>query len=96
MKVGDAAILKEIINIFRNEKIKTVSSTIYTPELNLMRGNYSKYRPDKRDKVDIKNALNKLSNSDQYSHIQEAISRDNLVVLRNKKKRKKYLKKIKR
>jgi DUF1009 family protein len=96
LKVGDAAILKEIINIFRNEKIKTVSSTIYTPELNLMRGNYSKYRPDKRDKVDIKNALNKLSNSDQYSHIQGAISRDNLVVLEKQEGTQEMIKKIKK
>ena len=96
LKIGDAAILKEIINIFRNEKIKTVSSTIYTPELNLMRGNYSKYRADKKDKVDIKNALKKLRNSDQYSHIQGAISRYNLVVLEKQEGTQKMLKKIKK
>ena len=56
-KLGDAALLKEIINIFKNEKIKTVSSTEYTPELNLSRGNYSKYEPNKNNKIDIKNAL---------------------------------------
>ena len=41
-KLGDAALLKEIINIFKNEKINTISSDTFTPELNLPRGNYSK------------------------------------------------------
>ena len=31
-KLGDAAILKEIINIFKKEKIKTISSLAYNPE----------------------------------------------------------------
>ena len=38
-KIGDAAILKEIIEIFKKEGIKTISSTFFTPELNLSRGN---------------------------------------------------------
>ena len=80
-KMGDAALLKEIITIFKNEKINTVSSTKYTPELNLARGNYSKYRPDKKDKIDIGNALRALNKTNQHSHIQGAISRDNNVIL---------------
>ena len=44
-KIGDAAILKEIIKIFKKEKINTLSSTIFTPELSLAKGNYSKIRP---------------------------------------------------
>ena len=34
-KLGDAAVLKKIIEIFKKEKIKTISSTILTPELSL-------------------------------------------------------------
>ena len=34
-KLGDAALLKEIINVFKKERIQTVSSTTFTPELNL-------------------------------------------------------------
>ena len=45
-KIGDAAILKEIVNIFKREGIKTVSSTFFTPELNISRGNYTKYKSD--------------------------------------------------
>ena len=80
-KLGDAALLKEIINIFKNEKINTISSTTYTPELNLSRGNYSKYKPNKKDKLDINNAIRALNKSNQYSHIQGAICRDDQIIL---------------
>jgi DUF1009 family protein len=95
-KLGDAAILKEIINIFKKEKIKTVSSTEYTPELNLSRGNYSKYEPNENNKIDIKNALKALDKSNQYSHIQGAISRNNYIILEKKDGTQKMLKKIKK
>jgi DUF1009 family protein len=95
-KLGDAALLKEIINIFKNEKIKTISSTTYTPELNLPRGNYSKYKPDKRDKTDINNAIKALNKSNQNSHIQGAISIDNIITLENKDGTKKMFKNIKK
>ena len=41
-KLGDAAILKEIINILKKENIKTISSLSFNPELTLKKGNYSK------------------------------------------------------
>ena len=91
-KLGDAAILKEIINIFKKEGIKTVSSTQYTPELNLSRGNYSKYKPDKQDKKDISNALKALNKSNQYSHVQSAISRENIIFLEKEDGTQKLLK----
>ena len=56
-KIGDAAILKEIINIFKKEGIKTINSTFFTPELNFSKGNYTRYKPDIIDKRDIKNAI---------------------------------------
>ena len=62
-KIGDAAILKEIIEIFKKEGIKTISSTFFTPELNLSRGNYSRHKPDTNDKRDIKNAIKGRNNS---------------------------------
>ena len=40
-KIGDAAILKEIINILKKEKIQTISSTYLTPEISLKKGNYT-------------------------------------------------------
>ena len=56
-KVGDAAILKEIIKILNQEKIKTVSSLTFNPELTLKKGNYSKTKPNREDKADIKKAI---------------------------------------
>ena len=52
-KIGDAAILREIINIFNKEGIKTISSTFFTPELSFSKGNYTKFKPDYKDKRDI-------------------------------------------
>ena len=41
-KNGDASILKEIIKILNKEKIKTISSITFNPELSLHKGNYTK------------------------------------------------------
>ena len=95
-KLGDVAIIKEIINIFKKEKIQTISSTTFTPELNLSKGNYSKLKPNLKDKIDIKNALKVLNKSNQYSHIQGAVSRNNIVILEKREGTQKMLKKIKK
>ena len=95
-RLGDAALLKEIISIFKDEKIKTISSTTFTPELNLSKGNYSKYRPDRKDKEDINKAIRALNKSNQYSHIQGAISRENRVVLEKQKGTQKMFREIKK
>ena len=95
-KQGDVSLLKEIINILKKEKIQTISSTAITPELNLPRGNFSKYSPNIRDKVDIKNALKALNRSNQYSHIQGAVSRDNTIILEKREGTQRMLKKIKK
>ena len=95
-KVGDAAILREIINIFKKEGIKTIKSTFFTPELCLSRGNYSRFRPDKLDKINIKNAIKLLSKSKSYSHIQAAVGRNNTVILEKQKGTESMLKTIKK
>ena len=95
-KLGDAALLKEIINVFKKERIQTVSSTTFTPELNLSKGNYSKLKPNLNDKIDIKNALKALNKSNQYNHIQGAISRNNIDILEKREGTQKMLKKIKK
>jgi hypothetical protein len=95
-KIGDAAILKEIINIFKREGIKTISSTFFTPELNLARGNYTKYKPDNDDKRNIKNAIKFLNKSKPYSYIQAAVGRNNSVILEKRKGTQDLLKNIKK
>jgi len=95
-KLGDVALIKEIIDIFKKERIQTISSTIYTPELNLSKGNYSKLKPNLKDKIDIKNALKALNKSNQYSHIQAAVGKNNIVILEKREGTQKMLKKIKK
>ena len=79
-KLGDAAVLKEIIKIFKKEKIETVSSTILTPELSLIKGNYSKIRPNIQNKKDIKESIKALNKTRAYSYSQGAVSRNNKVI----------------
>ena len=95
-KIGDAAILKEIINIFKNEGIQTISSTYFTPELNLSKGHYSRYKPDVIDRRDIKNAINYLNKSKPHSHVQGAVGRNNSVILEKRKGTQDMLKNIKK
>ena len=50
---GDAYIIKEVIKIFKKEKIKVISQNIFNPELTLKRGIFTKYKPDRVSKKDI-------------------------------------------
>ena len=95
-KLGDAAILKEIIKILRKEKIETVSSTILTPELSLIKGNYSKIRPNIQNKKDIGESIKALNKTRSYNYSQGAVSRNNKVIaIEGKGGTEKMLKQIK-
>ena len=95
-KLGDAAILKEIIKILKKEKISTVNSTIFTPELSLIKGNYSKKRPSFQNKKDIKMTIKTLNKLSAYNYSQGAVSRNNKVIaIEGKSGTQQMLKKIK-
>ena len=79
-KIGDAAILKEIINILKEQSIKTISSLSFNPELSLKRGNYSKIKPNKEDNKDIKKAINTLNKLGKYNFSQGTVVRNNKVI----------------
>ncbi|MDC0853842.1 UDP-2,3-diacylglucosamine diphosphatase LpxI [Candidatus Pelagibacter sp.] len=79
-KFGDAAILKEIINILNHQSIKTISSLSYNPELSLKRGNYSKVKPNNEDKRDIKKAIITLNKLGKYNHSQGTVIRNNKIM----------------
>ena len=79
-KLGDAAILKEIINILKQERISTISSLAYNSELALKRGNYTKIKPNKEDKIDIKKAIAALSKLGKYNFSQGVVVRNKKVV----------------
>ena len=51
-KKGDASIIKTIIDIFKKEGFKVLSSTFFNPELSLKKGNYTKIKPNYLDKKD--------------------------------------------
>ena len=78
--LGDAAILKEIIKILAQNKVKTLNSLIFNPELSLKKGNYSKIKPNKQDQLDIKKAIKILNNLSQYSFSQGVVVRNKKIV----------------
>ena len=79
-KLGDAAILKEIIKILAQNKIKTENSLKFNPELSLKKGNFSKIKPSKQDQLDIKKAIKTLNNLKQYNFSQGVVVRNKKVV----------------
>ena len=79
-KLGDAAILKEIINIFKKEKIKTISSLAFNPELTLKKGYYTKIKPNTEDKLDIIKAIKTLNRLSNYTFSQGTIVRNKKVI----------------
>ena len=79
-KLGDAAILKEIIKILKQEKISTVSSLAFNPELTLKKGNYSRIKPNNEDKIDIKKAIITLNKLEKYNFSQGVVVRNKKVV----------------
>jgi len=96
-KIGDAAILKEIINIFKIEKINTINSLSFTPELFLKKGTHTKMKINSDDKKDIRKAISTLNRSNHYSYSQGVVIRDRKVLaIEGKDGTQKMLEKIKK
>ena len=79
-KLGDAAILKEIIKILKQEKIRTISSLTFNPELTLKKGSYTKIKPNREDEADIKKARTTLSRLRKYNFSQGVVVRNKKVI----------------
>ena len=79
-KLGDAAILKEIIKILKIERIKTISSLTFNPDLILKTGNYSRIKPNKEDKIDIQKAITTLNKLGKHNFSQGVVVRNKKVV----------------
>tara|TARA_Y100000992_G_C21170893_1_gene445830 strand:+ start:13 stop:807 length:795 start_codon:yes stop_codon:yes gene_type:complete len=79
-RIGDAAILKEIINIFKREKIKTISSLFFNPELTLKQGIYTKIKPNTVDEADINKAISILNNLNKYNFSQGTVVRNKKII----------------
>ena len=96
-KIGDAAILKEIIDILKREKIKTISSLTFNPELTLKKGNYTTLKPNKVDKLDINKAIKTLNRLKKYNFSQGTVVRNKKVIaIEGKGGTQKMLKKCRR
>ncbi len=79
-KLGDAAILREIIKILAQNQIKTENSLKFNPELSLKRGNYSKIKPNDKDQSDIRKAIKTLNSLKEYNYSQGVVVRNNKIV----------------
>ena len=96
-KLGDAAILKELIKILNENKIKVIKSNFFNPELTLSRGTYTKIKPTKLDLENIKVGINNLNNINAHNHVQGLIVRNKKVLIKeNQKGTKKMLQSVKK
>ena len=79
-KLGDAAILKELIKILSENIIKVIKSNYFNPELTLSRGNFCKAKPSKFDIVDIKKGIKTLNELNAHNHIQALVVKNNIII----------------
>ena len=93
---GDAAILKELIKILKENSIQMISSNFFNPELTLKKGIYSKLKPSIEDLKYIKKGIKILQNTNSYDHIQAIIVGKNITVKENKYGTQKLIRSIKK
>ena len=79
-RLGDAAILMEIIKILKRERISTISSLTFNSELTLKKGKYTRTKPNKEDRIDIKKAITTLNRLGKYNFSQGTVVRNRKVV----------------
>ena len=85
-KKGDAAILKVLIKILSENKIKVIKLNTFNPELTLKRGIYTKIKPTLQEKEEIIKGIKKLKKINSYNHTQAVIIRDNKVISKETRK----------
>jgi len=96
-KLGDAAILKELIKILSENSIKVIKMNKFNPELTLKKGNYSKIEPNSFEIKEIKKGINFLNKTNSHNHVQAAVIRNNkLIAFEKKEGTKSMLLKIKK
>ena len=79
-KLGDAAILKELIKILSENKIKVIKSNFFNPELTLLKGNFSKIKPNKIDLINISKGVKSLNRLNAHNHVQGLIVRNSSII----------------
>tara|TARA_B110000114_G_C14992390_1_gene357148 strand:- start:180 stop:971 length:792 start_codon:yes stop_codon:yes gene_type:complete len=79
-KLGDAAIIKVIINILKEEKISVISAITFSPELSLKKGNYSRVKPNKNDVINIAKGKKYLNKLNAHNHVQGLVIRNGKII----------------
>ena len=96
-KLGDAAIIKSIIDILTNEDIEVIGSIFYNPELSVKFGNYTKLKPSKKDILSIKKGVLYFDKLNSLDHVQALIVNDKkILAIEGKEGTKKMLSKLKK
>ncbi len=85
-KLGDAAILKELIKILSENKVKVIKLNFFNPELTLSKGNYTISRPNKFENLEINKGINFLSKLNAHNHTQGIIFRNGKVIAKETSK----------
>ena len=85
-RLGDAAILKELIKILKENKIKVIKSNFFNSELTLKKGNFSKTKPNKVDLINIKKGIKSLYSLNAHNHVQGLVIRDNRIIIKETSK----------
>ena len=79
-KLGDAAIIKVIIDVLKKEEIDVINSLTFSPELSLKKGNYTKIKPNKINLIEIKKGKEYLNKLNAHNHVQGLILRDGKIL----------------
>ena len=90
-KLGDAAILKELIKILLENKINVIKLNRFNPELTLKKGCYTKAKPSKLDKIIIKSGISHLKKVNAYNHTQALVIDSNKVISLEKRNGTKHM-----
>ena len=90
-KLGDVAILKELIKILSENKIKVIKLNTFNPELTLKKGCYTKIKPSNSDKFIIQKGIKILNKISAYNHVQALVINNKKVVSFEKRKGTKHM-----
>ena len=85
-KLGDAAILIELIKILSENKIKVIKLNTYNPELTLKKGCHTKIKPSGSDLITINRGIQILNKSNSFNHVQALVINNNSIVSVEKRK----------
>ena len=85
-KKGDVEILKVLIKILSENKIKVIKLNTFNPELTLKKGIYTIIKPTLLEKKETIKGIKTLKKINSYNHVQALIIRDNKVISRETRK----------